>query len=105
MPNMFQIEHIDPAAASVISGGCIGLGLIVLFRHGASLGGMGVLALYLQDRMGIQAGWAQLGFDALLFAAAFLVLDPMQVAWSLLGAFIVNLIVAVNHRKDRYVAR
>jgi len=27
------------------------------------------------------------------------------VVWSLLGASVVNLIVAVNHRRDRYIAR
>ena len=31
---------------------------------------------------------------------------PWQpVAWSLLGAVVTNLIIATNHRKDRYVAR
>jgi len=105
LPHLFTIDQIAAPVAAILAGASIGLGLIVLFRHGASLGGIGVLALYLQDRAGIQAGWVQLGFDAVLFAAAFLVLNPVQVAWSLLGAVIVNLIVAVNHRKDRYIAR
>jgi len=47
----------------------------------------------------------QLGFDAVLFAAAFLVLDPVMVGLSLLGAVVVNLIIAVNHRRDRYIGR
>ncbi len=105
LPHLFTIDQIAAPAAAVLAGCSIGLGLIVLFRHGASLGGIGVLALYLQDRAGVQAGWVQLGFDAVLFAAAFLVLNAEQVAWSLVGAIIVNLIVAVNHRKDRYIAR
>ena len=105
LPHLFTIDQIAAPAAAILAGCSIGLGLIVLFRHGASLGGIGVLALYLQDRAGIQAGWVQLGFDVVLFAAAFAVLNPGQVAWSLLGAVIVNLIVAVNHRKDRYIAR
>jgi uncharacterized membrane-anchored protein YitT (DUF2179 family) len=98
-------DRLEPAVGAALAGGCIGLGLVVLFRHGASLGGVGVLALWLQDATGFRAGWTQLAFDAALFAAAFLVMDARMVAWSLLGAVIVNLIIAVNHRRDRYIAR
>jgi uncharacterized membrane-anchored protein YitT (DUF2179 family) len=105
LPAAVAFERVAPAAGAALAGGCIGLGLIVLFRHGASLGGVGVLALWLQDRTGFRAGWTQLLFDGALFAAAALVLDAGLVLWSLLGAVIVNLIIAVNHRKDRYVAR
>ena len=105
MPQAFEIAYLHPALGAALSGAMIGLGLIVLFRHGASLGGVGVLALYLQDRIGFQAGWTQLIFDAVLFAVAFLVLDPWLVAWSLAGSVVVNLIIAVNHRKDRYIGR
>lgn len=105
LPRVLEIGRVEPAVGAALAGGCIGLGLIVLFRHGASLGGVGVLALWLQDRTGFRAGWVQLAFDACLFGAAFAVLDPALVVWSLLGAAVVNLIVAVNHRRDRYVAR
>ncbi|MEM1066976.1 MAG: YitT family protein, partial [Pseudomonadota bacterium] len=101
----FQIATLDPALGAALSGAMIGLGLIVLFRHGASLGGVAVLALYLQDRIGFQAGWTQLIFDALLFAAAVFILDPVLVVYSLAGSIVVNLIIAVNHRKDRYIGR
>lgn len=99
------IESLPAPIGALLAGGCIGLGLIVLFRHGASLGGVGVLALYLQDRIGFRAGWTQLIFDLCLFAVASAFLDKMLVLWSLLGAVAVNMIIAVNHRKDRYVAR
>ncbi|WP_147125087.1 YitT family protein [Shimia ponticola] len=102
---LVTFDTVHPIAGAFLAGAVIGMGLIVLFRHGASLGGIGVLALFLQERAGIQAGWTQLGFDALLFAAAFAVLDPWLVVFSLLGAVVVNLIIAVNHRKDRYVGR
>lgn len=91
--------------ASPLAGGLIGMGLIIVFRHGASLGGIGVLALYLQDKTGFKAGYTQLVFDAVLFAVAILFLPWQTVAWSLLGAVITNLIIATNHRKDRYVGR
>ncbi|MEM7644861.1 MAG: YitT family protein [Pseudomonadota bacterium] len=105
MPGVVTFEQLDPWAASALAGATIGMGLIVIFRHGASLGGIGILALWMQERFGIQAGWVQLGFDALLFLGAALVLDPWLVAASLLGAVIVNLIIAVNHRRDRYIGR
>lgn len=105
LPHVLEIGRVEPAVGALLAGACIGLGLIVLFRHGASLGGVGVLALWLQETAGVRAGWVQLAFDAALFAAAFAVLDPLLVLWSLLGAAVVNLIVAVNHRRDRYIAR
>ncbi|WP_371153318.1 YitT family protein [Jannaschia sp. 2305UL9-9] len=105
LPQLVTISVASPWLSSFLAGCITGLGLIVIFRHGASLGGVGILALWLQERTGIQAGWVQLGFDLVLFAGAFAVLDPSLVAASLLGAVVVNLIIAVNHRRDRYVGR
>ena len=105
MPHHVSFASLDPLLGACLIGSVVGLGLIVLFRHGASLGGIGVLALYLQDKTGFRAGWTQLIFDGALFAAAFLVLPPGLVFYSLVGAAIVNLIIAVNHRKDRYIGR
>ncbi|MEM9798514.1 MAG: YitT family protein [Pseudomonadota bacterium] len=105
MPDLVSFDDLNPWAASALAGAVIGMGLIVIFRHGASLGGIGILALWMQERFGIRAGWVQLGFDALLFLAAFVFLDAPLVLASLLGAVIVNLIIAVNHRRDRYIGR
>ena len=104
LPNFVNFSEIDPLVGTLIMAGVTGLGLMVLFRHGASLGGIGVLALYLQDKTGFRAGHTQLIFDACLFTVAFFVLPLPMVLYSLLGAVIVNLIIATNHRKDRYVA-
>ena len=104
-PDLMRFQTLDPGLGAFLAGATAGMGLIVLFRHGASLGGIGVLGLWLQDKAGIQAGWVQLGFDAVLFAvAAFVLPDIALVGWSLLGALVVNLIVGVNHRNDRYIA-
>lgn len=106
MSRHITFSTLDPTLGALLAGATAGMGLIVLFRHGASLGGVGVVGLWLQDKVGIQAGWVQLGFDIVLFAVALFVLpDLALVAWSLLGAVVVNLIIAVNHRKDRYVGR
>ncbi len=104
LPPLVVFDRLDPLATAAIFGSIAGAGLLALFRHGASLGGVGIVALWLQDRTGLRAGWLQLGFDAVLFAAALFLLPPVLVLWSLAGAVVLNLVIAVNHRRDRYVA-
>jgi len=104
MPAYVSFGDIHPALGAVLIGMISGAALLALFRHGASLGGIGILGLYLQDKTGFRAGWTQLIFDICLFSAAFLVRDPITVAWSALGALVLNLVIAINHRRDRYIA-
>lgn len=103
-PDLLRFAHLDPIAGALLFGLATGAGLLALFRHRASLGGIGILALAVQDRWGLRAGWVQLGFDAVLFAVALAVLAWPQVALSALGALVVNLVIAINHRRDRYIA-
>ncbi|WP_102223324.1 YitT family protein [Acidimangrovimonas sediminis] len=104
LPGWVGFAHLNPILGALLFGAITGSALLALFRHGASLGGIGILALYLQDRTGFRAGMTQLIFDGCLFLVAFALLDPKKVVISLLGAVIVNLVIAVNHRRDRYVA-
>jgi uncharacterized membrane-anchored protein YitT (DUF2179 family) len=104
LPSQVSFATLNPWVGAVLFGFCSGSALLALFRHGASLGGIGIVALMLQDRLGWRAGWVQLGFDVLLFAAAFLVIEPRLVLVSFVGALVVNLVIAINHRRDRYVA-
>lgn len=104
LPAHLQFGAVSPAVGAILIGCLTGAGLLALFRHGASLGGVGIVGLYVQDATGFRAGWVQLIFDAALFAAAFALRDGVTVAWSFLGAVILNLVIAVNHRRDRYVA-
>lgn len=103
MPRLLEIGHVHPAAAAVLFGTSAGVGLLGLFRHSSSLGGVSIVAVILQDRWGIRAGWIQLGFDAALFAVSFLILAPALVGWSLLGAAVLNFVIAMNHRRDWYI--
>lgn len=104
LPGQVDFATLNPWVGAVLFGFLSGSALLALFRHGASLGGIGIVALMLQDRLGWRAGWVQLGFDAVLFAAAFLVIETRAVLISFLGALVVNLVIAINHRRDRYVA-
>lgn len=90
--------------AALLAGGIAGTAMLVLFRHGASLGGVGIVALYLQDKIGFKAGNTQLIVDAGVFTLAALALPPEVALWSLLGAAVLNIIIAINHRRDRYIA-
>lgn len=104
LPVLITFDRLDPLATAVVFGAISGAGLLALFRHGASLGGVGIVALWLQERTGMRAGWLQLGFDAVLFTGALFLLPPAMVLWSLVGAVVLNLVIAVNHRRDRYIA-
>ena len=104
-PQLIVFDRLDPILGTLLIGAVIGLGLIVVFRHGGSLGGIGVLGLVIQDRTGFRAGHVQLIFDLCLFLVAFTVMPPRLVIYSLAGAVVANLIIATNHRADRYTGR
>jgi uncharacterized membrane-anchored protein YitT (DUF2179 family) len=97
------ISHLDPLYAALIGGTIIGVGLLILFRHRASLGGVNILVLFLQDRFGLRAGYVQLAIDAAILAAGFFFLPADRIALSLAGAVAINLVLALNHRPGRYI--
>ncbi len=102
LPHLISIERLDPVFASILAGLLAGTGILILIRHGASLGGIGVLAIYLQKRRGWRAGSVQMAADCAILAFALLFVAPDKVALSVLGALALNLVIAVNHRPDRY---
>lgn len=104
LPQGFGIAYLSPALGAVIFGCLTGMGLLALFRHNGSLGGLGVLALLAQDRFGFRAGYVQLIADAVIFSVALLLFPAERVMWSVLGAVVLNLIITFNHRRDRYIA-
>ncbi|WP_417255888.1 YitT family protein [Celeribacter halophilus] len=104
IPNWMTFSHLDPLFGTIAFGILTGYGLLGTFRHKGSLGGLGVVALYAQDQFGIRAGLVQLCFDAVLFTVAFFLFEPTRVLYSLLGAVILNGVIAFNHRRDRYIA-
>lgn len=103
MPGWVELGHLDPVFATIIGGGLMGTGLLMLFRHRTALGGINILAMFLQDRWGIRAGYVQLGLDLAILAGALFVLKPESLLLSGLGALVVNMILAINHRPGRYL--
>ncbi|MCM2131645.1 YitT family protein [Larsenimonas rhizosphaerae] len=102
MPGWIGLSHIHPLYAALVGGCLIGLGILALFRHRGSLGGINILALYLQDRHIARAGHIQLVIDISLMVAALFVLPLDKVAYSVVGAVVLNAIVLINHRPERY---
>jgi len=103
MPLVLRFDSLQPVYAAVMGGILIGVGLLMLFRHHASLGGINVLVLWLQQRHRVRAGAAQMVIDGLIVAAALAIVAPALVAVSILGAVALNLVVAINHRPGRYL--
>ncbi|WP_337271342.1 YitT family protein [Oryzifoliimicrobium ureilyticus] len=103
-PHVLQIADIAPAWAALIGGMLLGFGLLALYRHRASLGGVGILGICIQERFGIRAGFVQMAVDLCVLVAAFFVAAPAIVFYSVLGAAVMNLFLAINHRNDRYIA-
>ncbi|ATJ84255.1 YitT family protein [Halomonas beimenensis] len=97
------IERLHPLYAALMGGSLIGLGMLVLFRHRTSLGGINILALFLQERYGWRAGYVQLAIDGMILLVAFFMLPLDKVALSVFGALAMNLIIALNHKPGRYL--
>lgn len=103
LPLLISIQHLNAVFAAVMAGFLTGVGLLILIRHKASLGGLGVLAIYLQNTRGWPAGKFQMAVDCAIVGAALLVRDPLAVGLSIIGALALNLVIAVNHKEGRYV--
>ena len=102
MPHWLKVTGVDPVFAAVFGGTIIGMGILALARHRSSVGGVGVLALYLQEKRGISAGKVQMVADCMIVAAAFAVIDPTRLLLSILSAVALSVVIIANHRPGRY---
>ncbi|WP_092137772.1 YitT family protein [Cupriavidus sp. YR651] len=50
LPRCLSFATLDPTLAAILGGVLLGNGFLILFRHKASLGGVGILALVLQGQ-------------------------------------------------------
>lgn len=103
-PRLIRFEALQPLYAALLGGVLLGVGFLILFRHRASLGGVGILALYLQETRGWRAGHVQMGVDSLILLLALALAPLTQVLLSVAGAVVLNLTLAINHRAGRYIA-
>jgi len=104
LPHWLGIANLATPFAAAMGGLLAGAGMLMLFRHRASLGGFNVLVLYLQETRGWRAGHLQMGLDCAIVLTALAFVPWSQIAWSVAGAVALNLTLAVNHRPGRYMA-
>ncbi len=104
MPQLLIFQLVRPLYAALVGGVLLGVGFLILFRHRASLGGVGILAFWLQETRGWRAGHVQMAVDALILLLALTQVPLLQVGLSVIGAVVLNLTLAINHRADRYMA-
>jgi uncharacterized membrane-anchored protein YitT (DUF2179 family) len=102
-PKVVRFEVIDPWVACVLGGFLIGMGLLALLRHHASVGGVNILAQWLQQARGISAGKVQMAVDVFIVATALAVVDPVRVFQSILAAIIISAVLVLNHKPGRYL--
>ena len=102
-PKVLRFEVLDPWVASVLGGFLVGFGLLALLRHHASVGGVNIVAQWLQQSRGLRAGKVQMAVDVLVVLAALEVLPAQRVLQSVLGAVAIGAILTLNHRPGRYL--
>lgn len=102
-PLVFDIDTVAAPYGVVVGNLLVGMGMLVLFRHGASLGGFNVVALIAQERLGWRAGYVQMTLDVAVILGGLAMVAPGLVLWSALGAAVLNLQLALNHRPGRYL--
>ncbi|MFW3895755.1 YitT family protein [Pseudomonas bharatica] len=97
-----NVSGVDPSVGWVIGGTLLGMGILCLARHDASMGGTGSVVLWVQKRFGINAGISQLACDCILFLVASFYLPVDKMIWSLVGTVAMNLVLIIWHKPGRY---
>lgn len=104
LPRWLRISELNPFFAAIGGGLLIGAGMLILFRHRASLGGLNVVVLWLQEKRGWRAGYVQAALDGTILLASLPWVPLERIGLSLLGMAAVNAALAINHRPGRYMA-
>lgn len=97
-----RIASGNPAVAAIAGGTLLGMGTLALARHGAGVGGVGIVTLWLQNARGWNAGRTQIALDALVLAGAGVYLRPDRLLWSAVSALMMASVVYLWHRPGRY---
>ncbi|MPT47292.1 MAG: YitT family protein [Sphingobium sp.] len=103
LPRFIMLDAVDQGAAAIMGGTLVGMGVMAAARHSASAGGVGVMALWCQNKGWMKAGYIQLGFDICVLILSAWRLRVDQVLWSAIGMVALSAILIVWHRRDRYI--
>ncbi|MDR5713090.1 YitT family protein [Nesterenkonia flava] len=103
-PHFLPLPELDPVYGVLAGNLFLGVALLIVFRHGSSLGGFNILALIAQEQFNLRAGYVQMGTDVVIILLALTVVAPANVLLSAVGAVVLNTVLAFNHRPGRYRA-
>jgi uncharacterized membrane-anchored protein YitT (DUF2179 family) len=101
MPHILVLNYVHPAFAALIGGTFCGMGVLAFARHGAGLGGTGIVTLWLQKRYGVNAGRSQMAIDGVIILISLTSIPTTLVAWSALSGIAISGMVIVWHRPGR----
>lgn len=99
---VIKLDSVNIIYCAIAGGMLMGLGMLILFRHRSSLGGFNVLCLFIQDKFGISVGKTQLAIDCGILIASCFFVSPQVIGISIIGALILNVVLAMNHKPTRY---
>lgn len=104
IPQWIVIDSSIPLFAAIFGGSMMGAGLLMLFRHKASLGGLNILSLYLSKYHNVNAGLFQMVVDVVIIILAIYIVDIWATIYSVIAAICMNAVLAINFKKGRYLA-
>lgn len=102
LPGLISYNSLNPLFAALVGGALIGVGIVLICRHGASLGGVFIVSLYIHDKYGPSVGKVQLAIDCMILSASLVSVSWHALLLSILGAVVINLILIFNFKKYRY---
>lgn len=94
--------EMEPIYGAFTGNLLVGVALLIIFRHGASLGGFNVMAILAQERWRWNAGYVQMSMDASVVLLSIFVVAWQNVVISVIGAVLLSMVIALNHRPGRY---
>lgn len=100
---MFGQMRLVPLYGVLVGNLLCGVGMLILFRHNASLGGLNTLAMLAQELLGWRAGYVQMAMDGSIVVLSALVAPLWLVGLSAAGVVLLNLVLVLNHRPGRYI--
>ncbi|AUH02369.1 YitT family protein [Prodigiosinella confusarubida] len=102
IPHLIVINYIHPLFSALVGGTFIGMGILSLARHNASVGGTGAITLWLYKRFNINAGKTQMLLDVLVFLVSLAKMPAMLLFWSAISALAMNAMLMNWHKPGRY---
>jgi uncharacterized membrane-anchored protein YitT (DUF2179 family) len=102
IPKVFVLNYVHPAFAALIGGTLCGMGVLAFARHGAGMGGTGIVTMWLSKKYGINPGRSQLAIDCVILLVSLSAVPPHLVGWSALSGIALSAMMMTWHKPGRY---